>query len=403
MSSMPFPTLKGVLVSEPRDNTPLNPDKDSPGSSGSGVVEKDFALEREKQDRWIRVATPFISVAAGILIGSLIIYLSGHSAVTAFSAMFTGAFGSQRAIGETLLRATPLMFTGLAVAYGFRSGLFNIGAEGQLFMGGLAAAFLGVQLAGLPMAVSLPLILIAGALAGAAWAFIPALLKARVGAHEVITTMMFTYIARYIVSWLVVGALKAPGAVPQTVEIAITSRLPKLNEVFPFLQPTRAHMGVIVAVICAIVVWAILRYTTMGYEARAVGFNPSAAETGGISVAMTTIKSLCFSGALAGLAGCAEVMGVHYRLFDQFSSGFGFTGIAVALLAKNNPIGVIPAAILFGALSAGAGTMQLEADVSQKVIYIIQAVIIFLIAAETIVTWVVGRLRRQKEVAQVAV
>ena len=365
-------------------------------------AEERFALEQQRTDRAIRIATPFISVMIAMLIGSVFILLSGQSPVQAYSAMFQGAFGSQRAIGETLLRATPLIFAGLAVAYGFRAGLFNIGAEGQLFMGGLAAAFLGVQLAGYPMGVSLPLILIAGALAGAAWAFIPALLKARIGAHEVITTMMFTYIARYIVSWLVTGPLRAPGFVPQTVELPPTSRLPKLNEILPFLQPTRAHAGLLIAIACAFVVWLILRYTTMGFEARAVGFNPLAAQAGGISVSSTTIKSLCFSGALAGLAGCAEVMGVHYRLFDQFSSGLGFTGIAVALLAKNNPFGVIASAILFGALSAGAGTMQLEADVPQKVVYILQGVIIFLIAAETIVTWTVQHLRRSKEASPVA-
>ena len=380
----------------------LTPSVEPDVTPGTDEFEKRLAAEQQSVDRTIRIATPFISVAIAMLIGSVFMLLAGKSPVDAYSAMFEGAFGSQRAIGETLLRATPLTFAGLAVAYGFRAGLFNIGAEGQLFMGGLAAAFVGVQLAGYPMGVSLPLILIAGAIAGAAWAFVPALLKARIGAHEVITTMMFTYIARYIVSWLVTGPLRAPGFVPQTVELPLTSRLPKLNEILPFLQPTRAHAGFLIAVACAFVVWFILRYTTMGYEARAVGFNQMAAQGGGISVASTTIKSLCFSGALAGLAGCAEVMGVHYRLFDQFSSGLGFTGIAVALLAKNNPFGVIAAAILFGAMSAGAGTMQLEADVSQKVVYILQAVIIFLIAAETIVTWTVQRFRRRKEVSPLA-
>ncbi len=372
-------------------------------TSAAEAAEKRYALEQQRLDKAIRIATPFISVVIAVLVGSVIIWLSGHSPVLAFSAMFQGAFGSQRQIGETLLRSTPLIFTGLAVAYGFRAGLFNIGAEGQLFLGGLAAAFLGVRLASYPMAVSVPVILLGGAVAGAAWAFIPAVLKARIGAHEVITTMMFTYIGRYIVSWLVTGPLKAPGAIPHTVEIAVSSRLIKLNELLPFLKPTRAHIGIFIAIVFAFLVWLLLRYTTMGYEARAVGFNQPAAEAAGISVSATTIKSLCFSGALAGLAGCAEVMGVHYRLFDQFSSGLGFTGIAVALLAKNNPLGVIASAILFGALSAGASTMQLEADVSQKVIYILQAIIIFLIAAETIVAWFVKRVRSRKEVVPVAV
>ena len=375
-------------------------DERNKGSSLTDDRDKDVRLtprfDRESQDRVIRIATPFISLAMAVVIGSVIILMTGKSPVEAFSAMFYGAFGTQRAIGETLLRSTPLAFTGLAVAYGFRAGLFNIGAEGQLFLGGLAAAFLGVQLGGLPWAISLPLVLLGSMLAGAAWAFIPAVLKATRGAHEVITTMMFTYIGRYLVSWLVTGPLKAPGAVPQTVEIGVNARLPRLFEVFAFLQSSRAHFGIIVAIIAAVIVWLILKYTTMGFEARAVGFNPLGAQNAGISIASTTIKSLCISGALAGLAGASEVMGVHYRLFEQFSSGFGFTGIAVALLAKNNPIAVIPAAILFGALNAGAGTMQLQAGVSQKLIGILQAVIIFLIACETIVTWTVSRIRAEK-------
>ena len=337
------------------------------------------------------LAVPLISVAIAVAIGSLIMIASGFDPLAAYAAMVKGAFGGGRQIGETLLRATPLIFTGLAVAYGFRAGLFNIGAEGQLFMGGLSAAWLGIVLAGLPQPLNILIMVVAGAAVGAAWAFIPALLKAKVGAHEVITTMMFTYIGRYLVSWLVTGPLKAEGQIPQTDRLPVESTLPRLHEIFPFLAESRAHFGFVLAVLLAILMWWILKYTPLGYEARAVGLNPWASETGGISVAATTVKALCISGALAGLAGVTEVMGVHFRLFDQFSSGFGFTGIAVALLAKNNPIGVIAAAILFGALSAGGGTMQLEADVPQKVILIIQALIIFLVAAEQISRWILGR------------
>ena len=351
----------------------------------------------------LKIGTPIASVALAVAIGSLIMWASGYDAMAAFAALFKGAFGSPKQIGDTILRATPLIFTGLAVAYGFRAGLFNIGAEGQLFMGGLAAAWLGIVLTGLPWIVVVPVMLIASAFAGAAWAFVPAILKARIGAHEVITTMMFTYIARYLVSWLVVGPLKAPGQIPQTAALPPESQLPRIPTLFsdqileslPFLNLTRAHVGIVVAIACAVVVWLILKYTTLGYENRAVGFNPLASEAAGISVQWTTVKALCISGALAGLAGSVEVMGVHHRLFDQFSSGFGFTGIAVALLAKNHPLGVIPAALLFGALSAGAGTMQLEADVPQKIILIIQALVIFFVAAEEIILWFIRR--RQKE------
>ncbi|MDZ4166257.1 MAG: ABC transporter permease [Coriobacteriia bacterium] len=359
------------------------------------------------QRAWMAIAqkigTPILSAALAIAIGSFIMWISGYDAPAAYGALFKGAFGSPKQIGDTILRATPLIFTGLAVAYGFRAGLFNIGAEGQLFMGGLAAAALGVFLVGQPWILVAPALLIASALAGAAWAFIPALLKARIGAHEVITTMMFTYIARYLVSWLVVGPLKAEGQIPQTAALMPEAQLPRIQglfsqgalEAFPFLNLGRAHLGIAVAIIVATIVWLILKYTTLGYENRAVGFNAFASETAGISVQWTTVKALCISGALAGLAGSVEVMGVHHRIFDQFSSGFGFTGIAVALLAKNHPLGVIPAALLFGALSAGAGTMQLEAHVPQKIILIIQALVIFFVAAEEIILWFVRR--RQKE------
>ena len=359
------------------------------------------------QRRWMvlvrKAGVPLLSAALAVAVGSLIIWLSGYDPGAAFAALFKGSFGSPKAFGDTLLKATPLILTGLAVGYGFRAGLFNIGAEGQLFLGGLAATWVGLTLTGLPWLLTVTIMLLASMLAGASWAFVPAILKARIGAHEVITTMMFTYIGRYLVSWLVVGPLKDEGMIPQTPAVGTNAQLPRIAslfspetlDAFPALALGRGHLGIVVAVIAAVVIWLILKYTTLGYENRAVGFNPWAAENAGISVQWTTVKALCISGALAGLAGSVEVMGVHHRLFDQFSSGFGFTGIAVALLAKNHPIGAIPAALLFGALAAGAGTMQFEAGVPQKIILIIQALVIFFVAAEEIVLWFVRR--RQKE------
>jgi simple sugar transport system permease protein len=342
-----------------------------------------------------KLGLPVISVALAVIVGSAIMLAAGFDPLKAFGALLNASFGSPRAIGETLLRTTPLLFTGLAVAYGFRAGLFNIGAEGQLFMGGLTAAYLGVALGSLPPGVLVPVIIVVGMLVGAAWAFIPAILKARIGAHEVITTMMFTFIARHFVSYLTSGPLKAPGPVAKTVAISETARLPLLRDIFGFLpeQLTRVHVGFLIGVGIAIVVWFILKYTTLGYENRAVGFNPTASETAGISVSATTVKALCISGALAALAGVTQVMGLEHALFDQFSAGFGFTGIAVALLAKNHPIGVIPAAVLFGALSAGAGRMQLEAKVPLDMVFIIQALVIFFVAAEEISRWFVRRSR----------
>lgn len=349
---------------------------------------------------WARVlrtaGVPLLSVALAVAIGSILIVVTGHDPVKAFAALLQGSFGGPVQIGWTIMRATPLIFTGLAVAFGFRANLFNIGAEGQLVLGSFAAAWLGLLLSNLPPILAVPLIVLGAALAGAAWALVPALLKAKVGAHEVITTMMFSWIGLYLTSWLVSGPLMDKGGIPQTPMLPESVWLVSLDKIVPGLPPVSAHLGFLLALALAALVWWILKYTTLGYQVRAVGFNPTAAENGGISIARTTVWALCISGALAGLAGASEVLGVQHRMFDQVSagSGFGFTGIAVALLAKNNPIAVIFAAILFGALSAGAGTMQLEADVPQKIITIIQALIIFFVGAETIITWLIKR--RQK-------
>jgi len=384
------------MAEEPRNDRPRG------GEFAVGADEEQAAISSARFQRAVAATSPIFSVILAMLIGSLVILIAGQDPVEAYKAMFQGAFGNARQIGETLLAAAPLLLTGLALTWGFRAGLFNIGAEGQLFMGGLAAAWLGVVLGFLPWPVLIPIMLVGAALAGAAWAFIPAIMKARLGAHEVITTMMFSYIARYLVSWLINGPLQAPGATPQTVPIAESARLPRISEVFTFIDPNRAHFGLILGIVLAFVIWWMLKYTVLGFEARAVGFNPLASENGGISVAATTVKALCISGALAALAGATEVMGVHDRLFDAFSSGFGFTGIAVALLAKNNPIGVIPAAILFGALSAGSGTMQLQADVSQKVVTLIQGIIIFLVGADVLVRIVKKRIPMTKGVVDAA-
>jgi ABC-type uncharacterized transport system permease subunit len=363
-----------------------------------------------RENFWMKAlrtaGVPLLSVVLAMAIGSIILVISGKDPVLAFSALLKGAFGSPekwqvgnfRAFGDTISRATPLAFAGLAVAFGFRANLFNIGANGQLLLGAITAAWLGLLLAGLPPLVSIPLILIGAALAGAAWAFIPALLKAKVGAHEVITTMMFSWIALYLTSWIISGPLKDAAGNSQTPTLSQAVWLPTLDKLFPwiFRVPVQAHLGFIIAVAFAVLVWWILKRTTLGYGVRAVGFNQWAAENGGISIAITTVYALCISGALAGLAGASQVLGVQHRMFDEVSagSGFGFTGIAVALLAKNHPIGVLFAAILFGALDAGAGMMQLQANVPDKIILIVQALIIFFVGAETIITWLIRR--RQK-------
>lgn len=366
--------------------------------AGREEREKNAAIQRERTQRVIRFVTPFVSILFAVLVSSIFIVATGGDPIAAFSALLEGAFGSPHAVGETLLRTTPLIFTGLALTYGFRTGVFNIGAEGQLYLGGLAAAYFGLMFGSVSGFVAIPVIIVLAAAAGAAWALIPALMKVRIGANEVITTMMFSYIGRYVVSWLVTGPLADKGGIPQTAALPANASIPRMAAVLPFLHTGRAHFGILFAVILAVVMWFVLKYTTLGYEARAVGFNPFASQTGGISVGATMVKSLCISGAFAGIAGAVEVMAVYGRIFDNFSNNLGFTGIAVALLAKKNPLAVIAAALLFGALDAGGGAMQLNAGVSPKVINIIQAVVIFAIGAETIVTWAFAKLSRSKEV-----
>ena len=359
------------------------------------------------EGRWLKVlrlvGVPFVSVLLAMTVGSIIIVLTGGDPVAAFAALLQGAFGGPVQIGETILRTTPLIFTGLAVAFGFRANLFNIGAEGQLAMGALAAAWFGILLGGLAPGLAIPLVMLGGALFGAAWAFIPALLKARVGAHEVITTMMFSWIALYLVSWIVTGPLSDKSGIPETPMLSPSVWLATLDKFIPGIPPVRAHLGFLIALAAVVLVWWVLARTTLGYSVRAVGFNGPAAENGGISIAWTTIWALCISGALAGMAGASEVLGVQHRLFDQVSasSGFGFTGIAVALLAKNNPTGVVFSALLFGALAAGAGNMQLEANISPQIITVVQGLIIFFVGADTIVTWLIKRRQKLALEAQV--
>ncbi len=363
-----------------------------------------------RENLWMKAlrtaGVPLLSVVLAMIIGSIIIKASGMDPLLAWGALLKGAFGSPdkwaagnfREFGDTIGRATPLAFAGLALAFGFRANLFNIGANGQLLLGSITAAWLGLVLAGLPGVLSIPMILIGSALAGAAWAFIPAILKAKVGAHEVITTMMFSWIGLYLTSWIIAAPLKDAAGNSQTPMLAQSVWLPTFDKILPglFRTPVNAHLGFVIAVVLAVVVWWVLKRTTLGYGVRAVGFNQWAAQNGGISIAKTTVYALCISGALAGLAGASEVLGTNHRMFDEVSagSGFGFTGIAVALLAKSHPVAVVFSALLFGALSAGAGMMQLTANVSDRIIMIVQALIIFFVGAETVITWFIKR--RQK-------
>ncbi len=308
----------------------------------------------------------------------VLLLLTGHDASSALLALGRGAFGSWYAItSATLVRAIPLALAGLAVAVAFRAGLLNIGAEGQLLMGATAAAALVSLVHGLPSALALALMLLTGAIAGGIWAGVAAFLRQRFGVLEVISTIMLNFIAQYLVGGLVRGPLQEPSRInPQSASLPAALQLPVL------LNGTRLHAGVLLVVALAFALWWWLREYAGGFRLRAVGANAAAAASSGrVSVNRTLLSAFLVSGALAGLAGSVELTGVTYALYDNFSPGYGFTAIAVALLARLHPLGVLVTAVLFGALEAGANAMQRDAGVPSVVVSVVEALLILLVVA----------------------
>lgn len=332
---------------------------------------------------------PLLATFTALIIGAIIIVLTGSSlsdALNAYGALLQGSVGSLRAISETLTAATPLIFAGLSVALAFRAGLFNIGGEGQALIGGMFAVWVGFSITGLPIYVHLPLAVLAGIVGGAIWGFIPGVLKAKTGAHEVITTIMLNYIALRLVDYfLKTSIFQREGRndpVSKTVE-ASANYPAFLSSIDPAL---RVHAGLFVALAAAVFVSWLLFRTTIGFEFRAVGANPNAARYAGISVTKVYILVMLVAGALAGSAGAGQVLGVLDRATPGFSEGLGFDGIAVALLGRSNPYGVVAAALLFGGLRAGGQQMQVSANVGIDLIAVIQALIIMFVAAPALIS-----------------
>jgi len=324
---------------------------------------------------------------------------------TAYGALFYGSLGSPREIidgfkvynstgdnaallkaiypfTESLVTATPYIFAGLAVAIGFRCGLFNIGAEGQFFMGALGAAYVGYSIEGLPWFIHLPLAILGGALAGAVWGAIPGYLKAKFGAHEVVNTIMMNWIAFRLSDWLLTGPMMASGFRPVTPNIQKTAELPRF-----FDDPLRFNWGFVLALVVAYLVYWFLFKTTLGFEIRAVGANPDGSKYAGMSVVRNFVLVMVLSGGLAGLAGAAQVLGVDHWVGQGFSAGYGFDAIALALLGKSHPLGVVLSAILFGILRSGATRMQSLAGIPIDIISIIQGLVIIFVAAPIIIRW----------------
>jgi simple sugar transport system permease protein len=336
---------------------------------------------------------PVISVLVALFIGAIFVLISGHNPIRAYAALILGAFGSPYDISETLVIAVPLTLAGLSVAVAFRTGLFNIGAQGQLLVGALAAGWTGSQFPDLPGIVLLPLTLISGVLGGAGYGAIAGWLKATRGVNEVITTIMQNYIVVFVMHWLLQdGPMTAPNAAgtPASSPIGAGAILPVIipNELVPL---SRLHAGIVLAVLAVILFWFLLWRTSLGYELRAVGLGALAAAQAGIDPKRRMVLVMAIAGGFAGLAGMIQVSGLFHRVFDGFSAGFGFDAIAVALLGKNSPIGITLAAILFAAFARGGTLMQANAGISSHLVEVIEALVLFVIAAETIVRAIAGR------------
>ncbi|MGB1250206.1 MAG: ABC transporter permease [Candidatus Promineifilaceae bacterium] len=366
------------------------------------------------------VIIPLLAIFTGFVLGGLLIALTSEEVYTAFGTEGVGAalgvawdsvslaYGSlfRSAVGdpadiraafatgdntevikafnpffESLIATTPFIFAGLAVALGFKSGLFNIGVEGQLFIGAICAAFVGYYFTNLPRIIHLPLALLAGAVGGGAWGFIPGILKARTGGHEVINTIMMNYIAFRLSEWLLNGPMQRPESfVPISPTIETSAELPRI-----FADPIRFHAGFFLSLVMAWVVYWFMFRSRWGFDFRTVGANPNAARYAGMNITFVTVAAMSLSGALAGLTGANEVLGVNHNLALAFSAGYGFDAIALALLGKNHPVGVILSALLFGFLRSGALGMQLEAGIPVDIISVLQALVLAFIAAPAII------------------
>lgn len=361
--------------------------------SGSPSADREPGTRGLLSRIWSVLALPVTVTVLAVLLGAAIILVSellvpGKTfdwflPLTAYGALVEGAVGGPDAIVSTLVNTTPLVFGGLAVGFGFKAGLFNIGAQGQFLVGALGAVIVGVWLADAPAVVAIPASALAGFIAGGLWGFVPGFLKAVSGAHEVVSTIMMNYIAVQLLAALVSGPLKVPRSPsPITYDVG--------NAAFPILLGRNGHLGILLAFLAALFVWWLLFRTTWGFEVRAVGANPDASRYAGMRPRLITIATMTFSGALAGLAGTSVLLGVTHSMTSSFGTTVGFDSIAVALLARSHPLVTIPAALLFGAMRAGAGLMQIRAQIPVELVDVLQAVILLFLVASPVLRRVLG-------------
>lgn len=346
------------------------------------------------------IAYPLAAILISFIVGGILVYSFGKDPVVAYTALMKGSLGDWNKFGETMVTVTPLILTGLSIAFGFKCNLFNIGVEGQFIIGAIAAVWAGWAFAGLPAIIHVTLTLVVGAVAGGLWAAIVGILKAKVGSHEVINGIMMNYIAMYFSNFIVMTALNEPTKA-YSFAIADTAKLFRFSQTFSQFKHSRMHVGIIIALLVAVAAYYILNKTVRGYEIRAVGFNPDAAEYGGINVKENIVLSIVISGLFAGLAGAIMTTGVQYRVNNLFGfTGYGLDGIAVALVGNNHPIGVILSAFLFGVLQKGGPLMQIQ-GIPKEVVGIIQGIIILFVASN-FVRVMVEKIKLKRELKKAA-
>ncbi len=337
---------------------------------------------RERVSPWLAGAAPIVAVAVALALCAGLIGWTGASIFDAYGLLLKGAFGSTFALSETLARATPLMLTGLAAAVAFRAKFWNIGAEGQLYCGALAATWIGTGMIELPAPLMIPLLFLAGALAGSVALIVPVLLKSRLKVDEVVTTLLLNFIILLLVSYLVEGPMRDPMLLgwPQAEPIIDQGVLPKL------IAKTRLHLGLFVALGAAVLVWLVLSFTVWGHEIRAVGHNPRAAAFAGIRVDRTIVFTALLSGGLAGMAGVTEVAGLKGYLTLDMSPGFGYAGIAIAMLAQLHPLGVIASALFLSAIYVGADSMSRAVNIPSYIADVLVATTLLAVLLSVMLT-----------------
>ncbi len=330
----------------------------------------------KNKNRIRKISYMIMPILLAFLVGGILISLSGHSPIEAYIAMFKGALGNKNSIFNTLFSSTPIIVTGLAIAVAFKANLFNMGVEGQLYFGAFAATYVGFTLKGVPAVFHVILCLLAAMVAGALFALIPGILRGYLNVNEMVVTIMLNYVAILFTEYLTNEVFYAGGGYSATYPIEESAKLPR------FIVSSQLNYAFIISIALVGVVYYIFKYTKLGYEINAMGKNVQFAEAVGMNTRKKVVVIMVLSGALAGIAGAGEILGVHHKFISSFSPGYGWDGMTIALLGKHNPIGVLAAAIFFGILKNGGSTMELMVGVPRSIIDIIQGLIIFFLAVD---------------------